>query len=92
LGAGRVDRSFTLTPIKEISRIVKQLSGTELLSSLPQETPADRRMVHAVKNNCTGCHTASFTLQNRWDARGWGAIVDLMTKFPSSGQPPAATR
>ena len=90
LGAGRVDRSFTLTPIKEISRIVKQLSGTELLSSLPQETPADRRMVHAVKNNCTGCHTASFTLQNRWDARGWGAIVDLMTKFPSSGQPPAA--
>ena len=49
-------------------------------------------MVHAFKNNCTGCHTASYALQNRWDARGWGVLVDLMTVFPSSGVPVPAMR
>ena len=84
LGGGRVERSLTLTALKDNDRIVKQLSGVEYLASLPQSTAADRRMVHAFKNNCTGCHTASYPLQNRWDATGWGILVDLMTVFPSS--------
>ena len=87
LASARVDRNFTLTPNKEIAQTVKQMSGVEYLQSLPQSTPADRRMVHAYKNNCTGCHTASYTLQNRWDTQGWGVLVDLMTVFPSSGVP-----
>ena len=92
LASARVDRNFTMAPIKEVGRIVKQLSGVEYLRSLPQSTPQDRRMVHAFKNNCTGCHTASFPLQNRWDAHGWGLLVDLMTVFPSSGVPTPAMR
>jgi len=92
LASGRAARNFTLAPIKDVSRIVKQMSGVEYLQSLPQATAADRRMVHAYKNNCTGCHTASYTLQNRWDARGWGVLVDLMTVFPSSGVPVPAMR
>ena len=92
LTGARVDRNLTLTPIKDVGRIVKQMSGVEYLRSLPQSTPADRRMVHVFKNNCTGCHTASYPLQNRWDARGWGVLVDLMTVFPSTGEPVPAMR
>ena len=87
LAGGRTPRNFTLAPIKDVGRIVKQLSGVEFLRSLPQSTAADRRMVHAYKNNCTGCHTASHALGNRWDARGWGVLVDLMSVFPSTGEP-----
>ena len=65
---------------------MKQMSGVEYLHSLPQSTPADRRMVHAFKNNCTSCHTSSYVLQNRWDEHGWSILVDLMA-VPSSGVP-----
>jgi streptogramin lyase len=87
VASARVDRNFTLTRNRDTAQTVKQMSGVEYLQSLPQNTPADRRMVHAFKNNCTGCHTASYALQNRWDAQGWGILVDLMTVFPSSGVP-----
>jgi streptogramin lyase len=92
LAGARADRNLTLAPIKDTAKIVKQMSGVEYLQSLPQSTPADRRMVHVFKNNCTGCHTASYALQNRWDAQGWGVLVDLMTVFPSSGVPVPAMR
>ena len=92
LSGVRVDRNLTLTPIQDVGRIVKQMSGVEFLRSLPQSSSADRRMVHAYKNNCTGCHTASHALGNRWDARGWGVLVDLMTVFPSTGEPVPAMR
>jgi streptogramin lyase len=87
LAGGRMERTLTLTPIKDVGRILKQMSGVEYLRSLPQATAADRRMVHVYKNNCTGCHTAAHSLQNRWDARGWGVLVDLMAVFPSTGEP-----
>ena len=92
LTATGVSRSLTMVPIKDVGRIVKQMSGVEFLRSLPQSTAADRRMVHAYKNNCTGCHTASHALGNRWDAAGWGVLIDLMTVFPSTGEPVAEMR
>ena len=92
LARASVDRDFILAPLEDVGSIVKQMSGVEYLRSLPQNTPADRRMVHAIKNNCTGCHTASYVLQNRWDSNGWGVLVDLMTVFPSSGVPRPAMR
>ena len=90
LAGARVERNFALKPLEDVHQIVKQMSGVEYLASLPQSTPADRRMVRAFTTNCTGCHTASYPLQNRWDERGWGVLVDLMTVFPSSGVPPPA--
>ncbi len=92
LAGARVDRNLTLTRLTNVDDIVRQMTGVEYLRSLPQETLADRRMVHAYKNNCTGCHTASYTLQNRWDQTGWGILVDLMSVFPSSGVPVPAMR
>jgi len=89
LASGGVDRKFTMAPIRNASLILRQMSGSEYLASLPQSTPADRRMVHVYNNGCTGCHTASFTLQNRWDEVGWGILIDLMSKTGSSGVAPA---
>ena len=90
LSDATVERDFALTPLEDVHQIVKQMSGVEYLSSLPQSTPEDKRMVRAFKTNCTGCHTASYPLQNRWDEHGWGILVDLMSVYPSSGVPPPA--
>jgi streptogramin lyase len=62
-----------------------QLSGTEWVESLPEETPADRRMKSVFVNNCSGCHEVSFLLQNRFDSAGWGKIINLMQTMQSIG-------
>jgi streptogramin lyase len=31
-----------------------------------------------VRKNCTGCHSASYALQHRFDEAGWSKILDLM--------------
>ena len=31
-----------------------------------------------VRKNCTGCHSASYPLQHRFDEEGWNKILDLM--------------
>ena len=75
-------QDFTLVPLKEF---VQQLPGDLVLASLPDATPEDRRMKALVSNNCSGCHTPSFTLQQRFDEAGWTAIVDLMKRVNVSG-------
>ena len=72
-GAGHQD--FVLDPMKDW---VRQLPGDELLAALPGDTPDDARMKTLVRKNCTGCHTASYPLQHRFDAAGWSAVLDLM--------------
>ena len=67
-----------LAPIKDAERWFKQLPGNVMLNGLPEETPDDLRMKRLVRNNCTGCHTASFILQHRFDEAGWHAIIELM--------------
>jgi len=79
---------FTLAKLSDFQ---KQLSGPELMASLPGDSPADNRMKAIFLNNCTGCHPANFTLQNRFDKAGWTAILDTMMKvtplgnFPKTG-------
>jgi virginiamycin B lyase len=65
-----------------------QLSGTEWAASLPEETPADRRMKSVFINNCSGCHQVSFPLQNRFDKSGWRAVLHLMETMQSIGYAP----
>src|SRR5262249_26679188 len=67
--------SFVLNPIKDF---VRQLPGNVMLSALPEETEQDKRMKRLVRNICTGCHTASYALQHRFDEAGWNAIIELM--------------
>jgi streptogramin lyase len=64
--------------LKPLTDFVRQLPGHELLAALPDATPEDARMKVLVRKNCTGCHSASFPLQHKFDEAGWTAILDLM--------------
>src|SRR5262249_22045775 len=64
----------------DLERQVRQLPGDLMLAGLPEETPDDVRMKRLVRNNCTGCHTPSYTLQHRFDEAGWNAIIELMKR------------
>lgn len=72
------EQPFPLKPLPDFSR---QLSGTEWLASLPEDTPEDRRRKAMFRHNCTGCHISGFLLQNRFDAEGWGKMIDLMSRL-----------
>ena len=56
LPSQKAQQDFTLKPLKDFS---KQLSGTEWLAGLPEDTPQDRRMKAIFRHNCTGCHVSS---------------------------------
>lgn len=73
--AAQKKQDFQLKPMKDF---VRQLPGHELLAALPEDTPDDARMKVLVRKNCTGCHSASFPLQHKFDEAGWTAVLDLM--------------
>jgi virginiamycin B lyase len=75
-------QDFKLAPMPEFFR---QLPGDLVMAALPEDTADDRRLKRLVINNCTGCHTASFTLQHRFDEAGWSAVIDLMKHVNVSG-------
>jgi Carboxypeptidase regulatory-like domain len=83
-GKGEVDlaknskQDFTLKPMNDAEATFKQLPGNLVLDALPAQTPEDQRMKRIVRTVCTGCHTPSFPLQNRFDEAGWNAIIELM--------------
>jgi streptogramin lyase len=72
----RAQQNFSL---KTTNDVAPQMSGTEWLASLPEATPEDRRGKQLYVAQCSGCHTASFVLQNRFDEKGWGIIIDMMS-------------
>jgi len=71
-------KDFVLAPIANQEDWVRQLPGDEFLAALPGDTPDDFRMKTQVRKNCTGCHSASYPLQHRFDEEGWYKILDLM--------------
>src|SRR6202165_2629022 len=71
-------QDFTLTAMSDPEATFKQLPGNLMLDALPQRTPAEGRMKRIVRTVCTGCHTASFPLQHRFDEAGWNAVIELM--------------
>ena len=77
---GRQD--FTLRPM---ANFVKQLPGDVLLAALPQTAPEDARMHRIVRNNCTGCHSASYVLQHRFDEDGWRKVIATMKNINGAG-------
>jgi virginiamycin B lyase len=74
--------SFTLSPLKDYFR---QLPGDVIIAGLPEATDHDKKMKQLVRNDCTGCHTPSYTLQHRFDEVGWAKIIDLMKMVNVSG-------
>lgn len=75
-------QDFTLKPLKDFQR---QLTGDQLLASLPDSTPDDRRLKRVLRNSCTGCHQPNYILQERFDNAGWTAILDLMKRVNVAG-------
>jgi len=80
--AANAAQNFALRPLEDF---VRQLPGDVLIAALPEETEHDKKMKRLVRNNCTGCHTPSYTLQHRFDEAGWTAIIDLMKMVNVSG-------
>jgi streptogramin lyase len=81
LGATR-QQDFAFKPMNDFFR---QLPGDLAMASLPEDTADDRRLKKLVINDCTGCHTPSYTLQHRFDEQGWSAIIELMKHVNVSG-------
>jgi len=75
-------QDFSLKPLKDFER---QLTGDQLLASLPEDTPEDRRLKRVFRNNCTSCHQPNYILQNKFDADGWVAIMNAMRDFTVTG-------
>jgi streptogramin lyase/mono/diheme cytochrome c family protein len=78
-------RDFALAAITDKEALWKQLPGEEMLAALPETSEADANIKRIFRNNCTGCHTPNYLLQNRFDEAGWSAIIDLMKKLPGTG-------
>lgn len=68
-------QDFTLNPIKDFTL---QLTGSQLLAALPEDTPEHRRMKQVFQSTCGGCHIPQVTLLNRFDRNGWRAIIESM--------------
>lgn len=71
-------QDFTL---QSFADFVKQLPGDEFLAALPEATADDARMKTFVRKTCTGCHTAAYPLQHRFDEAGWNSILEAMKRF-----------
>jgi streptogramin lyase/cytochrome c5 len=76
----RVD--FVLRPPRDF---VRQLTGDQLISALPEATPDDRRIKQEFKHSCIGCHPTNYILQNKFDEDGWIAILNLMKRETGPG-------
>ncbi len=77
VGASIGHQDFQLKSAKDFS---KQLTGAEYVEALPADTPQHKKMKDVFYGNCTGCHEASYVLQNRFDAAGWESVINLMGK------------
>jgi streptogramin lyase len=77
--------NFTLQEIADPERRFRQLPGEMMVAALPEASADDARMKKIFMNNCTGCHSTSYTLQFRFDEAGWNHIIDLMKIVPVTG-------
>lgn len=78
-------RNFTMQPMKTQEEWIRQLPGDEMLAALPDSTPHDYRMKTQIRKNCTGCHSASYPLQHRFDEEGWYKILNVMKSINVQG-------
>ncbi|OFV97471.1 MAG: hypothetical protein A3F68_07570 [Acidobacteria bacterium RIFCSPLOWO2_12_FULL_54_10] len=80
-------QDLTLNSIDDFSH---QLTGTEWMAALPEDTTENKRMKMIFRNNCAGCHQPNFVLQSRFDEAGWRKIIDVMERVGIYGDPPRA--
>ncbi|HEY7302029.1 MAG TPA: carboxypeptidase regulatory-like domain-containing protein [Xanthobacteraceae bacterium] len=81
-------QDFVLQAMANQEDWIRQLPGDEFLAALPGDTPDDARIKVQVRKNCTGCHSASYPLQHRFDETGWSKVLDLMKNVNVYGSYP----
>ena len=62
--SGQLRQNFALGEFQDIGR---QLTGSEWIANLPEDTKENHRMKLIFRNNCSGCHIPNFVLQNRFN-------------------------
>ena len=77
LGTKTFKADFTM---KETTDLIPQLSGYQIVATLPEDTVAHRRGKVLFQKNCTYCHETSAALRDRFDQSGWEAIVTAMSQ------------
>ena len=75
-------QDFVLKATKDFAQ---QLSGDQMLASLPEDTPDDRRLKRVFRNSCTSCHQPNYILQNKFDEKGWTAVLEVMKRVNVAG-------
>ena len=71
--------------LKTIEDFALQLSGDELVASLPEDTDHDRKMKEVFRLSCGGCHNQNLALATRYDEHGWTLILSLMSRITTLG-------
>ena len=71
--------------LKATKDFAQQLSGDQMLASLPEDTPDDRRLKRVFRNSCTSCHQPNYILQNKFDEKGWTAVLEVMKRVNVAG-------
>ncbi len=77
-------RMFRLNRLVDYS---EQLRGSDWFAILPERTPEERHMKELIRVNCVECHALSITLRQRFDERGWLAILNAMERAGYDGSP-----
>jgi streptogramin lyase len=82
LSGSVIQQDVVLKPLENFER---QLRGDEVVASLPEDTPYDKKMKEVFRVNCYGgCHSMSQVFKDRFDEKGWKAIINLMmTQSPA---------
>jgi streptogramin lyase len=83
-GGGRLDFKM-----KDTTDFIRQLSGYQVMTALPEDTIAHRRGKAIFQKNCTYCHESSTALRDRFDQNGWETIISVMLNgfSPSNNKP-----
>jgi streptogramin lyase len=84
-GSHTASRNLTLQPLADFGQ---QLTGYEWFSSLPDDTAEHKRMKQVMYVACTGCHSLDLALQNRFDEKGWNAVIKAMENSFYNGYRP----
>jgi streptogramin lyase/mono/diheme cytochrome c family protein len=64
--------------LKTLDNFESQLTGSEWLAALPEDTDAHKRMKQVLYVSCSGCHGLDVVLNNKFDEDGWRYIVKSM--------------
>jgi len=80
-----VDRTSQAFALKPIADVTLQLTPSEWLAALPEDTKEERRLKAIFRTNCTACHPATYVFQNRFDEAGWRAVIGFMERNTGTG-------